>query len=122
MSQISWEALLKEQPDVVFIDLSNYPFVMQDFNKSKDLYCSLNAFRQGRVYGVLMFNYFGPNIATIFADAYYMGKVLYPDRFADVDPVKKADEIYTEFLGMPIYQKMAKDFGGGFRQLNFPCG
>ena len=121
-AQISWEALLKEQPDVVFIDLGNYLTVVQDFNKSKDPYCSLNAFKQGKVYGILPFNHYWTNIATMLADAYYMGKVLYPDRFADVDPVKKADEIYTEFLGMPIYQKIARDFRGGFRQLSFPCG
>lgn len=120
---MSREAILKENPQIVFIDLNNYLFVAQDFNRSKDFYCSLTAFREGRVYGILPFNWYWTNIATMFADAYYMGKVLYPDRFADVDPAKKADEIYTEFLGMPLYQKLAKDFKGGFTQLTeLKCG
>jgi ABC-type Fe3+-hydroxamate transport system substrate-binding protein len=121
--QIQKEAILKEDPQIIFIDLINYIYVAQDFNKSKDFYCSLTAFKEGRVYGILPFKNYGTNVATVFVDAYYMGKVLYPDRFADVDPIKKADEIYTKFLGMPIYQEMAKDFEGGFRELTeFKCG
>jgi ABC-type Fe3+-hydroxamate transport system substrate-binding protein len=121
--QIQKEAILKEDPHIIFIDLGNYINVAQDFNKSKDFYCSLTAFKEGRVYGILQFNYYWTNVATLFANAYYMGKVLYPDRFADVDPIKKADEIYTKFLGMPIYQEMAKNLKGGFRELTeFKCG
>ena len=121
--QIREEDILKEDPQIIFIDLINYIYVAQDFNKSKDFYCSLTAFKEGRVYGILPFKNYGTNVATVFVDAYYMGKVLYPDRFADVDPIKKADEIYTKFLGMPIYQEMAKDFEGGFRELTeFKCG
>ncbi|ABL87243.1 periplasmic binding protein [Pyrobaculum islandicum DSM 4184] len=123
VAKIDWEALLKEQPDVIFIDLGNYMFVVQDFNKSRDKYCALKAFREGRVYGILMYNWYGTNIATLFADAYFMGKVLYPEAFRDVDPVAKADEIYREFLGTPLYTAIAKDFKGGFRQLTeFKCG
>lgn len=121
-AQISWEALLQAQPDVVFVDLGNYMTVLQDYNRSRDLYCSLKAFKEGRVYGILPFNFYWTNIATMFADAYYMGKVLYPNRFADVDPIAKANEIYEVFLGMPLYHKIAKNFGGGFRKLSFPCG
>ena len=121
--QIQKEAILKEDPQIIFIDLINYIYVAQDFNKSKDFYCSLTAFKEGKVYGILPFKNYGTNVATVFVDAYYMGKVLYPDRFADVDPIKKADEIYTKFLGMPIYQETAKDFEGGFRELTeFKCG
>jgi ABC-type Fe3+-hydroxamate transport system substrate-binding protein len=120
---IQKEAILKEDPQIIFVDLGNYINVAQDFNKSKDFYCSLTAFKEGRVYAILPFNFYLTNVATLFVDAYYMGKVLYPDRFADVDPVEKADEIYTKFLGMSIYQKMAKDFEGGFRKLTeFKCG
>jgi iron complex transport system substrate-binding protein len=43
---------------------------------------------------------------------YYLGKVLYPEKFKDVDPEKKADEIYKFLLGKELYAQMAKDFGG----------
>ena len=51
------------------------------------------------------------NIGTAIADAYACGKVLYPDKFSDVNLPKKADEVYTFFLGKPVYQRMKKDFG-----------
>lgn len=39
------------------------------------------------------------NVETVFVDAYLVGKVLYPERFADVDVRKKAEEIYGFFFG-----------------------
>ena len=43
------------------------------------------------------------------ADAYYAGKVIYPEQFADVDIIKKADEIFTVMLGQPFYEQLAAD-------------
>lgn len=119
---VSWEILLKEQPDVVFIDLANYPLVLQDFNKSRHLYCSLKAFKEGEVYGILPFNHYWTNIATMFVNAYFIGKILYPEKFVDIDIEKKAGEIYRMFLGVDIYPQLKKDFYGGFRKLDeFKC-
>ncbi len=39
-----------------------------------------------------------------------MGKVLYPDRFKDVNPEKKADEIYTFLVGKPVYEQNERGF------------
>ena len=58
------------------------------------------------------------NIGTALADAYYIGKVLYPNKFADVNPEEKADKIYTFLVGKPVYKEMAKEFGG-FKRLKF---
>jgi len=49
------------------------------------------------------YNSYNTNYETVLADAYFIGKTLYPDRFADVDPVEKADEIYTFFVGKPVF-------------------
>jgi iron complex transport system substrate-binding protein len=38
--------------------------------------------------------------------------VLYPDRFADINPSAKADEIYTFFVGKPVFRQMNEAFGG----------
>lgn len=120
---VDWEVLLREQPDVVFIDLANYHVVRGEFNKSRELFCRLKAFREGEVYGILPFNHYWTNIATVFVNAYFIGKVLYPERFADVDIEKKADEIYRVFLGAALYGEFKRDFYGGFRKLEeFRCG
>ncbi|MEM3679350.1 MAG: iron ABC transporter substrate-binding protein, partial [Candidatus Bathyarchaeia archaeon] len=65
----------------------------------------------------LPYNYYHTNVAVALADAYYIGKVLYPDKFADVDPAKKADEIFNFFLGKPLYQSYMEAYGG-FKNLS----
>ena len=74
------------------------------------------AVQTGWVYAQLPYNYYKTNIDTALADAYYLGTILYPAAFADVDPVQKADEIYKALLGHPAYAQMAESFGG-FRPL-----
>lgn len=115
---LQFETLLKEQPDVIFIDENSLkPIVLPDFKKDPSKYLSLKAFKEGRVYGLLPFNYYHCNIAVALADSYYMGKVLYPDRFADIDPAGKADEIFTMFVGKPIYDLFLKGGYEGFRNI-----
>ncbi|OQY57143.1 MAG: hypothetical protein B6245_17375 [Desulfobacteraceae bacterium 4572_88] len=40
-------------------------------------------------------------------------------RFKDVDPEKKADEIYTFLVGKPVYDQMKKDYGSSDRPHRF---
>nr|WP_054935512.1 MULTISPECIES: hypothetical protein [Moorella] len=42
------------------------------------------------------------------ADAYYAGKVIFPEKFNDIDPARKADEIYQFLLGQPLYVAESK--------------
>jgi iron complex transport system substrate-binding protein len=51
------------------------------------------------------------NIDTAVADSFAAGKILYPRGFTDLDPKKKADEIYTFLLGKPVYPQLEKEFG-----------
>lgn len=120
---IDFEYLLTKQPEVVFIDLNNLDVVLNDFSKDPAKYCALKAFKEGRVYSILPFNYYHTNIATALADAYYIGKVLYPDKFIDVDPIAKANEIFRMFLGKDLYEKFVEGLGKGFGFLNdlFVC-
>lgn len=107
-----FEAILAEQPDVIFIDEGNLVTVKQDFDKDSNKYLQLNAFKEGKVYGTLPYNYYHTNIAVALADAYYIGKVLYPDAFSNVDPEEKANEIFSMFLGKQIYQAYAEEYCG----------
>lgn len=107
-----FETIIAEQPEIIFIDEGNLAIVRQDFDKDPGKYMQLIAFKEGRVYGILPYNYYHTNIAVALADAYWMGKVLYPDRFDDIDPEVKADEIFTVFLGKPLYRAYADAYGG----------
>jgi len=109
---IDKEKLLEWDPDVIFIDEGGFQMVKQNYQKNPELYRSLKAFKNGDVYGTLPFNFYTTNIGTALADAYYVGKILYPDTFKDIDPKGKADKIYTFLVGKPVYDDMKKAFGG----------
>jgi iron complex transport system substrate-binding protein len=113
---IDKEKLLSWNPDIIFIDEGGLTLVKQDYQKDPKFYQSLKAVKDGHVYGLLPYVYNGTNIDTAIADCYYIGKVLYPEQFKDIDPVKKADEIYKFFLNKPLYERLAKS-SGGFKQI-----
>jgi len=119
---MDFETIIQEQPEIIFIDEGNLNTVKQDFDKDPGKYCQLTAFQSGKIYGTLPYNYYHTNIAVALVDAYYIGKVLYPDRFADVNSESKADEIFQAFLGKPLYEQY-KEAYGGFKNLSemFRC-
>ncbi len=52
------------------------------------------------------------------ADAYFIGSVLYPEQFADIDPAEKADEIYSFLVGEPVFAELNSQYDGlGFSQI-----
>ena len=113
---IDKEQLIKWNPDYIFIDEYGYQLVMNDLHlPSMKL---LKAVKSSDLYGILPYNFYTTNICTAFADAYYTGKVLYPEKFKDIDPQRKADEIYTFLVGKPVYKEMQKDFGG-FKKIEY---
>lgn len=114
------EKLLAWNPDIIFIDAGGLSLVKQDFQKKSEFYKELKAFRENKIFVVYPFNYYVTNISTAVADAYAIGKILYPDRFADVDIQTKADEIYGFLYGKPLYKEMEKSYGplGSLLQLN----
>lgn len=108
---IDKEKLLEWNPEIIFLDGGGLNLVKQDFAKKPDYYKGLKAFRDKKVYVIYPFNYYVTNVSTAIADAYAVGKILYPERFRDVDAAAKADEIYTSMYGKPLYSLMEKDFG-----------
>lgn len=108
---IDKEKLIEWNPDKIFIDYGGLNLVEEDYKKNPDFYKTLTAFETGELYSQLPYNFYHTNIGTAMADAYYLGKVLYPDGFSDIEPDKKADEIYQFLLGKGVYKMMAEDYG-----------
>ncbi|WP_206812205.1 iron ABC transporter substrate-binding protein [Paradesulfitobacterium ferrireducens] len=114
---IEREKLLSWDPDILFIDEGGYSLVLTDVQKNPAFYQSLRAVKNGQVYGQIPYNFYTTNIDTALADAYYAGKVMFPEQFQDIDPIQKSDEIYTFLLGKPLYEQMVKDYPG-FKKLD----
>ncbi len=92
---IDKEQLLSLNPSIIFVDGGGLNLIKQDIQKRPEYYKGLKAFSDKNIYVLYPFNYYVTNVDTAIADAYAAGKVLYPDRFKDVDLPRKADEIYS---------------------------
>lgn len=120
-ADIAKEALVEWDPEFIFIDLGTLQLDNQGaVGELKDdpALQGLSAVKAGRVYGVLPYNFYNTNYETVLANAYFAGKILYPDRFADIDPPQKADEIYTFFVGKPVFSGLNSQYQNlGFSQV-----
>ena len=56
------------------------------------------------------------HLETALADAYYAACIMFPEQFADVDPVEKAGELFTMLLGTNPYEDLKED-GYEFRTI-----
>lgn len=111
-ADVAKEKIVEWNPDVLFVDLSTLqtnPSAIDEL-KTDEAYQTLDAVKSGEVYGVLPYNWYTSNHGSVLADAYYIGSVLYPDKFADVDPDAKADEIYVFLVGEPVFDQMNAAF------------
>ncbi|MGM0601794.1 MAG: ABC transporter substrate-binding protein [Bacillota bacterium] len=113
---ISREQLLLWDPEVIFVDQGGINLVKKDLKRPEIQY--LSAVKNDDLFALLPYNHYTTNFATLLADAYYIGKIVYPDNFKDIEPSQKADEIYNFFVGEEVYGDMAEIFGG-FGRVNF---
>ena len=111
------EKLLEMDPEIIVIDAGGLSILQEDYNSNPDFYNSLSAVKNGKVYLQMPFNYYSTNIDIALADAYYIGTILYPEQFADIDPAEKFDEITMEMLGIKAYDRIAAAYYGGYQQV-----
>lgn len=104
---IDLEKVIVWDPDIIFLNPANMNLVNDNYKVNRSFYESLSAVQNGEVYTQIPYNYNWTNIEIAIADTYYAGKVIFPDAFSDIDPIKKADEIFTVMLGQPFYQQLA---------------
>jgi iron complex transport system substrate-binding protein len=113
---VAKEKILDWDPDYLFLDLSTLQ-MREDANGLSELktdpgYQTLSAVINGNVYGVLPYNWCTKNYGSILADCYFIGKLLYPELFKDINPEVKADEIFTFLVGEAVFGKMNAMFKG----------
>lgn len=108
------EQVLKADPDYIFVDTNGLDIIKQQYAENPAFYNSLTAVKENRVFSQVSFRFCATNVELALADMYYMGTVIYPDVFSDVDPVAKANEIFKTFLGADDYCKTLSDAGYSF--------
>lgn len=115
---VSKEQLLLWQPDVIFVDSAGISLVETAFTKEPDFFKMLKAVKANKVYMVLPYNNYHTNIELCLADAYFIGKALYPEAFKDVKIAEKTDQILSFFVGKPVFTDL-KQASFGFGRLIF---
>lgn len=108
---IDWEQLADWNPDVIFVDAGGLSLVREDFRKRKGLNRLLSAYRNKQVYTLWPYNNNHTNFEVMLINAWSAGKVLFPERFADIRIEEKADEILTRFVGAPIAAQLCVRWG-----------
>lgn len=108
---IDKEQLLVWNPDIVFVDAYSYDLVVEGITNDTT-YSLLQAFEDGDIYIVMPYNSYNTNFATVLANCYFVGSVVYPENFSDVNVTAMADEIYTTMVGVPVYKNMASTYQG----------
>ena len=113
---IDLEQVLSWDPDIIFVDFNGMNLIDEDYAKNPSYYKSLTAVQKGKVYSQISFRSSASNLETALADAYYAACVMYPEQFKDVDPIAKAEEIFTMLLGVNPYADL-KEAGYEFRPI-----
>jgi len=112
---VAKEKIIFWDPEVIFLDVSTLRLGSEanalDQLRTDPAYLGLSAVRKGRVFALFPYNSYNQNFEAVYANAYYVGKVLYPERFTDVDPMAKAEAISTFLNGGPAFESLNKQFG-----------
>lgn len=99
------EQVLSWNPDVILI--SNFTDMMPDdiYNNTikGQFWTPINAVRNGRVYKIPLVGYrWAPPSPESPLMMWWLGKVLHPDRFADIDVVDKVQDFYRRFYEVDL--------------------
>ena len=119
---IAKEKLIEWDPEIILLDLATLQLGPDAGGQAELMndpaYQILSAREKGQVWGTLPYALYTKNYGSILADAYFIGKLVYSDSFSDIDPVSKADEIYSFLFGKPVFDEMNRIFNDlVFRQV-----
>jgi len=104
-------------PDILFIDESGLNLVKQDLRRGTALFNRLKAVEENRMYTLLPYNNYATNYEMVLANAWFAGKILYPEKFSDIDADEKTKEVYRIFLGRDISDEI-KPSSSAFRNIS----
>lgn len=106
---IDKEQLIEWNPDMIFIDAAGLQLAGKDL-ENESFSELLTAKKDNDIYIVLPHNWYTTNFENIICNAYYIGKVLYPESFINIDIEEQSADIYKTFLGVNVYDSMMKQY------------
>lgn len=116
---IDFDVLADINPDVIFLDAGGLELVREDYGKTPAKYNALKAFQNNNVYVQMPYNWYASNQEVAIVDAYFIGKILYPEKFADVDLGEKYDQCSKNLLGAKLWDKVKDKYPEALKRVSF---
>ena len=108
------EQILAWDPEIIFFDSGSMGLINTDYAENPAYFEQLQAVQNGNLDQWPNSTWHWSNVEIPLVSAYYVGTLLYPEAFADIDFEAKASEIFDMFLGQPDYLSVLKDAGAGY--------
>ena len=112
------EQILLWDPEIIFFDCGSMGLVHADYAENPGYFAQLQAVQTGSLYQWPNSTWHWSNVEIPLVSAYYVGGLLYPEAFADVDFEAKASEIFEMFLGDPDYLTVLEEAGAGYGKVD----
>ena len=97
--EVTKEEIVNWNPDVILVHGYKGKAAVDEIIEDPALQ-TVNAVKEGRVYGCLG-PYIGNDPVSLLVDTYHIAKLLYPEKFADIDVLAKGEEVYQKLYGKP---------------------
>lgn len=113
---IESEALVKINPDHIFVDTSGLNEFINAYKLDSTIYDSLKAFEDGETYQLLPYNAYYTNLEIQLMSTYYVAQIAH-EEFEYLNLEEKMNEITNVFLNKEMYNEMkSHQYGfGGYR-------
>lgn len=109
---VDMEQITVWDPEYIFLNPENMNMVMDEVANDPAFFQNLQAVKNGKVFSQPSYIAFGTNYEMAIADAYFVGKTIYPAQFEDVDVEKMADEIFETVIGKPYVEVLNSENAG----------
>lgn len=111
------EQILAWNPEIIFFDAGSIGLVRADYAENSTYFKQLQAVKNGELYQWPNSTYHWSNVEIPLVSAYYVGCMLYPERFADISFEEKASEIFDMFIGEPDFLSTLEAGGYGYGKI-----
>jgi len=111
------EQLLAWDPDMIFFDASSMELVNMDYSEDPTFFHQLKAVKEGQLYQWPNSTWHWSNVEIPLVTAYYVGALLYPEAFDDIEFEKKTAEIFELFLNKSDYLSILEKEDVGYKKV-----
>lgn len=107
---IDSEQLLLWNPEIIFIDGRGFSLSMKDMTENVTLRKNLQAIKNDKIHLLYPYNAYSANYEIALVNSWYIGKVLYPEKFKDINFNDKLKEILNVFYRKNVDTTLFKNY------------